>query len=189
MDERPQAEGVVAALGEGDRLRVVAALVLGAGSVVAVADATAIPADRVGRALGRLQQIGLVEHDRHGFRFKEEVLRALARGGQRPRPGDGQDTGESKAAEPGGSPVVRAFVKEGRLTAIPSTHSKRLQILDLIAQDFEIGKRYSERRVTEILLRWYPDYAALRRYLVEDGFLERQGGGGSYWRAGGTVNI
>ncbi|HEX3427002.1 MAG TPA: DUF2087 domain-containing protein [Acidimicrobiales bacterium] len=185
MDESPQAEGVVAALGEGDRLRVVAALVLGAGSVAGVADATGIPADRVGRALGRLQQIGLVDHDRHGFRFKEEVLRALARGGQRPR----LDDDEAEAGQPSGSAVVRAFVKGGRLTAIPSTHSKRLEILDLIAQDFEIGKRYSERRVTEILLRWYPDYAALRRYLVEDGYLERQGGGGSYWRAGGSVEI
>lgn len=35
----------------------------------------------------------------------------------------------------------------------------------------------------------YADTAALRRYLVDDGFLEREGGGGHYWRSGGTFEI
>ena len=33
---------------------------------------------------------------------------------------------------------------------------------------------------------FHPDVAALRRYLVEEGFLDR--GDGLYWRSGGTVS-
>ena len=33
----------------------------------------------------------------------------------------------------------------------------------------------------------YDDYAALRRYLVDEGFLTREGG--IYWRSGGTVEV
>jgi hypothetical protein len=132
---------------------------------------------------------GLVERDRHGLRLKEEVLRSLARTTR--DHGEHEDEHELEAPSPN-SPhgaALRAFVKDGRLVSIPSSHSKRLQVLDLIAQDFDIGVRYSEARVTEMLIRWHRDYAALRRYLVEDGFLERKDGGGPYWRSGGSVEL
>ena len=82
--------------------------------------------------------------------------------------------------------VLRAFFVGDRLRAIPATHSKRLVVLDVLAQDFEPGVRYSEKQVNLILGKRHADTAALRRYLVDDGFLEREGGAGSYWRAGGT---
>ena len=82
--------------------------------------------------------------------------------------------------------VLRTFLEGNRLTAIPATHAKRLVVLDVIAQDFEPGVRYTERQVNLILGKRHADTAALRRYLVDDGFLEREGGGGPYWRAGGT---
>jgi hypothetical protein len=83
--------------------------------------------------------------------------------------------------------VLRSFVDGDRLTAIPASHSKRLVILDVLAQDFEPGVRYSEKQVNLVLGKRFADTAALRRYLVDDGFLDREGGGGPYWRAGGTV--
>lgn len=46
---------------------------------------------------------------------------------------------------------------------------------------------YPEAEVTALLQRFHPDHAALRRYLVENEFLERRDG--LYWRAGGTVNL
>ena len=84
--------------------------------------------------------------------------------------------------------VLRAFVgADGRLASIPTKISKRLVVLDLVAQDFELGEIYPEARVNEILRRRHPDHAALRRYLVEEGFLDRRDG--TYWRSGGTVDI
>lgn len=81
--------------------------------------------------------------------------------------------------------VMRAFVVDGRLTSIPASHSKRLVILDWLAQLFEPGKHYSEKMVNLILGQHHPDTAALRRYMVDDGFLDREAG--QYWRSGGTV--
>jgi hypothetical protein len=54
-----------------------------------------------------------------------------------------------------------------------------------VARTFEPGHRYPEREVNDVLRSFWPDYAALRRYLVDEGFLDRADG--VYWRAGGTV--
>ncbi|MFC7489717.1 MULTISPECIES: DUF2087 domain-containing protein [unclassified Knoellia] len=84
--------------------------------------------------------------------------------------------------------VLRAFVgADGRLATIPTRITKRLVVLDLVAQDFALGEIYPESAVTEILRRRHPDHAALRRYLVEEGFLDRRDG--TYWRSGGTVTL
>jgi hypothetical protein len=135
------------------------------------------------RALARLMQGGLVERDEQGLRFNTGVLRAAVRAAADSKVGP-VDTEADRTAG-----ATRPFLKEGRLVSIPAGHAKRLDVFDLIAQDFEIGVRYPEKQVNEILHRRYPDYAALRRYLVEDGFLEREGGGGDYWRAGGSVDL
>ena len=81
--------------------------------------------------------------------------------------------------------VLETFMKDGRIVQIPRQHAKRRVILDVLAQEFEPGVRYSEREVNEILARFHVDTAALRRYLVDEGLLSRAGG--EYWRSGGTV--
>ncbi|MBO0816125.1 MAG: DUF2087 domain-containing protein [Actinobacteria bacterium] len=82
-------------------------------------------------------------------------------------------------------PRLRVFLGNGRIEAIPAKHSRRLLLLDQIAQAFEPGVRYPERNVSLFLGGLHPDYAALRRYLVDEEFLTRAGG--QYWRTGGTV--
>jgi len=47
--------------------------------------------------------------------------------------------------------------------------------------------RYEEREVNVTVIRFFNDYAALRRYLVDEGFLDRAGG--EYWRSGGSVPV
>lgn len=82
--------------------------------------------------------------------------------------------------------VLRAFLTpEGRLTGIPTKLRKRLVVLDHIAQEFTPGERYPEIEVNRLLRAYDDDVAALRRYLVEESFLERRDG--EYWRCGGTV--
>jgi hypothetical protein len=76
---------------------------------------------------------------------------------------------------------------DGRLHTIPTKRAKRLVVLDFLAQRFEPGVRYPEARVNETLTEFHPDYAALRRYLVEDGFLDRADN--VYWRSGGSVHV
>ena len=82
--------------------------------------------------------------------------------------------------------MLRAFLDaDGRLHTIPTKRTKRLVVLDHLAQSFEPGRRYPEPEVNAALERFHPDYAALRRYLVDEQFLSREDG--VYWRSGGTV--
>jgi len=83
--------------------------------------------------------------------------------------------------------VERAFFVEGRLRAMPAKRSKRLVVLDRLAQAFEPGRSYPEPAVNEVLTAYHPDYAMLRRYLVDEGFLAREFG--YYWRTGGSVPL
>lgn len=84
--------------------------------------------------------------------------------------------------------VLRNFMTpEGRLHTIPSKQAKLLVVLDHLAQSFEPGRHYPEKEVNEILEGFHPDYAALRRYLVENLFLTREDG--VYWRSGGSFDV
>jgi hypothetical protein len=111
--------------------------------------------------------------------------------GERQRPGSSTAPGSRDDA------VLRRFIHNGRLLAMPAARGKRLVVLDYLAGLFEPGRRYPEPEVNELLARFHPDYALLRRYLVDDGFLDRAdeaAPGGSrtvkvYWRSGGTIEL
>jgi hypothetical protein len=82
--------------------------------------------------------------------------------------------------------VLRTFFDaDGRLTVVPAKRAKRLLVLDHLAQRFEPGERYAEHEVNNRLREVHDDVVALRRYLVDEGFLSREAG--IYWRSGGTV--
>ncbi len=81
--------------------------------------------------------------------------------------------------------VIERFLPEGRLVQMPAKRSRRLVVLDHVARVFEPGRRYPEAEVNVLLRAFYDDYAALRRYLVDEGFLARKDG--QYWRSGGSV--
>ena len=172
---------LVGLLADDDRRRVFAALVLGAGDTDAIRRATGLDARAVGRALQRLTDAGLVLRADDGtpILLGEAFAQAARAEAQRnPRPEEHADEPDDVAR------VLRAFVRDGRLVAIPAVHAKRLVVLDWLAQRFEPGRRYSEHMVNLVLAQVHPDTAALRRYLVDDGFMEREGG--EYWRAGGS---
>ena len=82
--------------------------------------------------------------------------------------------------------VLARFFEGSRLREIPASRRTRRVVLERIAQEFEPGLRYEERRVSSMLQVFHPDYAALRRYLVDEGFLTRAEG--VYWRSGGRFD-
>lgn len=85
--------------------------------------------------------------------------------------------------------VCQTWVREHRLVGLPRKKSHRLPLLDVIAQDFEPGLTYSGETVQLVLQEWHRDTATLRRYLVDEGFLERFADGSQWWRCGGTVDL
>ena len=69
-----------------------------------------------------------------------------------------------------------------QLVTIPAQRKKRLAVLRYLAEQFKPGERYPESDVNWILGRFHPDFAALRRYLVDEELLSRRDS--VYWRTG-----
>ena len=72
--------------------------------------------------------------------------------------------------------------RDGSLKTIPAQRKKLEAILRYVVNAFEVGKNYSEKQVNEILSDYHEDTASLRRELVGYGLMQREGGGGKYWR-------
>jgi hypothetical protein len=169
-------------LADDGRRRVVAALLLGATSLEEVVTASGLSSRQAITALGRLMTAALVTDVDGSYEIVAGAFGEAARSSRR-------DAGPEASEASGGTDeakVLRAFVRGGQLVSIPTSRSKRLIVLDRLAQMFEPGLRYSERDVNDLLRPWHPDTAALRRYLVDEEFLSRDHG--EYWRSGGAVD-
>jgi len=179
MAEQPTAAALVGALADEARRRVFAAVQLGATTLDEVVATSGLTAAQAGKALGKLVDTGVVVGD-GGLQVAGDVFQQAARTALA-RPANDEHADASAAARR----VLQAFVADGRLHTIPSAPAKRAVVLDWLAQAFEPGRHYSEQMVNLLLGQRHPDTAALRRYLVDGGFLDREGG--QYWRSGGTV--
>lgn len=176
------AYALVALLADDARRRAAAALVLGAATVDEVKAATGLGTRVVATALARLVDGELViRGDDGSYVLLGEAFRlaAIAAAPPRPAPDPTGDAPEDVAK------VLRTCFREGRLVRIPTKRAEKAIVLDRLAQEFDVGVRYRERQVNAILRRFHDDVAALRRYLVDEEFLDRAAG--EYWRAGGTV--
>jgi hypothetical protein len=178
----PDAGAIVGLLADDDRRRVFAALVLGGSTLEEVRALTGLSSRRAVTALARLVAGDLVirsDRGEHVLRGEAFRLAAMAAAPKRPGPDPTDDVAEDDAR------ILRRYYRGGRLTQIPPQRSRKLVILDRLAQEFDVGSRYSERQVNAILRRFHDDVASLRRFLVDEGFLDRASG--EYWRSGGSV--
>ncbi|MEP7201045.1 MAG: DUF2087 domain-containing protein [Ilumatobacteraceae bacterium] len=174
------ATALVGLLADAHRRRVVAAIELGASHVDEVVAATGLTPTQVAKALGKLVETGLVVGGDDGLGVVGDAFQRAARqANTRPASAEFDDEPEESRT------VLRTFVVDGRLQSIPVAAAKRTVILDWLAQEFEPGTTYSEQMLNLILGKRHADTAALRRYLVDQGFLDRAEG--RYWRSGGTV--
>ena len=169
-------------MAEPERRRVIAALILTAGELSHVVEVSGLEPRATVDALDRLMKAGLVEVGSDGvYVLLEEAFKTAARAAGRPS----STTVESAANQAPDEQIVARSVVEGRLVHLPRKRSKRLLVLNHLAQSFEPGRHYSEREVNQTLRTFDDDVAALRRYLVDERFLDRADG--SYWRSGGTI--
>ncbi len=159
-----------------------AAVVLGGGTPSEIGERSGLEQRAVTRALRRLESGGLVTVDAGRFVAHAEVFKETAR----------EYAPVAEAAEPldpdrQKAAVLRTFIRDGRLQQIPMPKAKRRIILEHLAAAFEPGVKYPEAEVNAVLRAWHDDYAALRRYLVDEGLLARENG--VYWRTGGPVTV
>lgn len=190
-DQRvPDPRQLVAVLADTAKLRVFSALVLADPpdglTAAQLAAAAGVGAAETRRALANLGALGLVrgaEGDR--YTAAPEVFRRALSELNRQR-----DEAAAKAfstTDPARLSVLLNCFRDGKLVYLPEKFGKRQIVLEEVAQAFEPGTRYAEAEVNMVLRDLYPDYAALRRYLIDSAFLSREDG--FYWRTGGTVDV
>lgn len=76
---------------------------------------------------------------------------------------------------------VDALFRDGRLVSVPARREVRSKVLDRISRRlFAPGTDYDEKQVNAVLRTCFDDTAALRRYLVDEGHLDRTDDGGVY---------
>lgn len=76
------------------------------------------------------------------------------------------------------------FGVDGPLDTFPSKEKRKYIVAEKIAKRFEMGKIYMEKEVNELLKQIYPDFATIRRFLIDYGFMNRSDDGVEYWVEG-----
>lgn len=173
------------ALADESRLKIVGLLANGERSVDALADALHLKAPTVSHHLAKLRDAGLVQMRAEGtvhlYRLDMQILRQMSRDILTPeRIASLADDEEGDAWD---RKVLRQSFEGERLKQIPASRKKRDVILHWLAGRFEMGKRYPEKEVNEIIKRHHEDSATLRRELTDGGWMERENG--VYWLVNG----
>lgn len=183
MAETPN--DILRALADPERLAISGLLARGPRTAAELASELDLTPRRTRSHLTRLTATGVARlgEDRRTYTLDPETLRWAAQQVGPPRDA-GLDLGAANEDE---ETVLRTFFRDGRLTEIPTKRSKRLIVLERLAIEFEPGRDYDEKEVNAVLGAYFGDHASLRRYLVDEGFLDRDHG--RYWRSGGRVDV
>jgi hypothetical protein len=185
------------ALVDAHRLRIVARLATSPADADTLAAELRQPVPSIRRHLGLLLDAGLVEERDGGsgtFAARLDRVGALGQAlaameaeasGRATGPGgewlhDGEpldDTLARLALTRDEEKVLRAYLVDGRLTRIPAQGRKRQVILRfLLERVFTEDRTYPEKEVNQRLALFHPDVAALRRYLYDERYVDRDHG-------------
>lgn len=134
-------------------------------------------ADQPGAYGARLDRIGLLGRE---LATLEREAAGTATGPEGAWPHDGEPLADTLARirpTPDEAKVLRSYLVDGRLTTIPAQHAKRQIVLRfLLERVFTEDRAYPEKEVNQRLAVFHPDVAALRRYLYDDRYVDREAG-------------
>jgi hypothetical protein len=150
-------------LADEDKFKVTGAIALGAGTPSDIGKTTGLDSSKIIKTLVRLEKAGLIENrGDNGYYYCAKVLKDLYFG-----------LSQTLEHKPEQSHLDR-FIRDGRLLTFPKSRDDRRLVLEHTANMFEFDRRYTETEVNTKLGTLHADYAALRRYLVDYGFLARK---------------
>jgi hypothetical protein len=173
----------LAALLEPTRLQLAGHLASGVHSTADLQAEFDVKPRAVLEALAALQQAGLAVSTDAGWTIPAENLRSLAAAAadaelpMDPYIGFGMLDEERT--------ILSRYFEGRTLVEVPSSRAKRRIVLERLALEFDIGQRYDESSVNDILHAFHEDHVTLRRYLIDEGLLDRDDS--QYWRSGGRV--
>ncbi len=169
-------------LADESRLRIIGILANGERSVEELAAMLSLRAPTVSHHLTLLRNAGLVEMRRDGnthlYHLESETLRTLSKDLlTKEKAASLVDVAEGDAWE---RKVLHDFFDGERLREIPASLKKRNVILKWLAERFAADRTYTETEINEVLKRYHPDSATLRRDMIGGHFMQREDG--TYWR-------
>ena len=133
--------------------------------------------------LAKLKQLSLVnmrpEGNTHLYQLDSEALQSISK--EIFTPDNMASLAEDVETEAWESKVLKNYFDGNLLKEIPASRKKRLVILKWLANQFELGVNYPERTVNEIIKRYHPDCATLRRELIGYQLMQRENS--VYWRS------
>jgi biotin operon repressor len=164
------------------RLRLLGILADGEWSLYELADLLEQSEATIARHLARLSDAGLLrEQEGQGHRLYTLNEDRLTRINQELDPAPvvepDDDLNETQRWE---RKVLRTFLDGERLVKIPEQRKKRRVILDWLMTHLGDQSQYTEPEINGLLERHHPDVATLRRELVAEGLLRREGN--TYYR-------
>jgi len=170
------------ALADENRLKILGILANQECSVEELAALLQLKDPTVSHHLAKLKELNLVQMrpqgNTHLYQLDSEALQSISK--EIFTPDNMVSLVEDVDTKVWESKVLKNFMAEGVLKEIPASRKKRLVILKWLASQFELGVSYPERIVNEILKRYHPDCATLRRELVGYSLMQRENG--VYWR-------
>ena len=69
--------------------------------------------------------------------------------------------------------IDQFFRPDGSLISIPAKSAKRIAVLHHIARNLSPDTKYPETELNLIITKYHDDTAAIRRYMIEYGILDR----------------
>ncbi|MEW6286113.1 MAG: metalloregulator ArsR/SmtB family transcription factor [Chloroflexota bacterium] len=173
------------ALADANRLKIIGLLTEKSYSVEELAALLKLKPSTVSHHLAKLSEAGLVQaHAESYYTVYQLNKKALEEKSRRMfSPTELSSVTAEVDADAYDKKIIRDYSRpDGSLKTLPSQRKKLEAILRHVVKAFEPGRRYSEKRVNEILAQFHEDTATLRRELVGAGLMAREGGGGEYWR-------
>ena len=173
------------ALADSNRLKIVGLLAEKSYSVEELAELLKVKPSTVSHHLARLAEAGLVQARSESYYNVYQLDRSVLDEKARTMFSQGElsNVASEVDADAYDKKVIKDYARrDGSLKTLPSQRKKLEAILRYVVRAFDIGTRYSEKQVNEILTRYHDDTATLRRELVGFGLMQREGGGGEYWR-------
>jgi biotin operon repressor len=173
------------ALADSNRLKIVGLLAEKSYSVEELAALLNLKASTVSHHLARLVKVGLVSARTQSYYNIDELDRAALEAMSKQLFSTEQITSVPADVDLDAydHKVVANYTRrDGRLKTIPAQRKKLDAVLRYVVKAFDAGKRYSEKKVNEILGGYHEDTATLRRELVGAGLMARESDGSAYWR-------
>ncbi len=163
------------------RLRLIGHLANGERSVGELAQLLGLKEPTVSHHLAELKGLGLVDVRAEGttriYQLNAKSLESISKD-IFARPNLAALVPQSELSEE--ERLLRAWVKDGRIVHIPAQEKKKQIVIRWLAGQIDPERRWTEREFSEWLAHYNEDYATLRRYLVEAGYMARENG--IYWR-------